>query len=64
MVFDCQNDSRDQKSLYITMGLIHLLGIIDTEKCRKMGVILVKSAIIRVKVFRECNFDISRLDFK
>ena len=41
-----------------------ILDVMDTEKCRKMGVILVKSAIIRVKVFRECDLSVSQLDFK
>ena len=40
------------------------IGLNRHEKCRKMGAILVKTARIRVKVFRECDLSISRLDFK
>ena len=62
--FVYQNHSRGQKGLYNTMELMDLLDVIDMEKCRKMGTILVKTARIRVKVFRECDLSISRLDFK
>ena len=36
-----------------------ILDAIDTEKCRKMGAILVKTARIRVKVLRKCYFGAS-----
>ena len=33
-----------------------VLDVIDIEKCRKIGIIRVESARIRVKVLRKCNF--------
>ena len=46
------------------MEIMDVLDVMDTEKCRKMGAILVKTAQIRVKVFRECDFGVSWLDFR
>ena len=40
------------------------IGFNRHEKCRKMGAILVKTARIRVKVFRECYSSTSRLEFE
>lgn len=37
-----------------------VLDVIDIEKCRKIGIIRVESARIRVKVLRKCNFDASK----
>ena len=42
--------------------LLDILDAEDTEKCRKMGAILVKTARIRVKVFRERDSSASRLE--
>ena len=42
------------------MELMGLLDVIDIEKCRKMGLIRVESASIRVKVLRKCNFGASK----
>ena len=39
---------------------MELLDAKDTEKCRKIGIILVESAQIRVKVLRKCNFGASK----
>ena len=39
--------------------LIWLFDAKDTEKCRKMGAILVKTARIRAKVFREHDLSVS-----
>lgn len=61
--FVYQNHSRGQKGLYNTMELMDLLDVIDTEKCRKLGIIRAESALIRVKVFRERYSSTSRLDF-
>lgn len=45
--------------MYNTMEIMDILDVMDTEKCRKMCVILVQSAVIRVKVFRKCRFGAS-----
>ena len=37
-----------------------LLDVIDIEKSRKLGIIRVESARIRVKVLRKCNFGASK----
>jgi hypothetical protein len=40
------------------MEIMEKLDAKDTEKCRKIGIIRVESARIRVKVFRECDFGV------
>ena len=45
--------------MYNTMELLDALDVIDTEKCRKIGIIRVESARIRVKVFREHDLSVS-----
>ena len=47
-----------------TMELMDLLDVKDTEKCRKIGIIRVESARIRVKVLRECCFSASERIFR
>lgn len=42
--------------MYNTMELLDVLDIIDTEKCRKTGIIRVELARIRVKVLRKSDF--------
>ena len=46
------------------MGIMDLLDAKDTEKGRKIGIIRVKTARIRVKVLRECYFGASRQIFR
>ena len=41
-----------------------VLDVIDIEKCRKIGIIRVESARIRVKVFRECHLGASEWIFR
>ena len=61
MNFSCYtNHSRGQEGLYNTMEVMDILDVIDTEKCRKLGIIRVESAQIRVKVLRKCNFGASK----
>ena len=38
------NHTRGKEGLYNTMELLDVLDVIDTEKCRKMGIIRVESA--------------------
>lgn len=45
--------------MYNTMELLDILDVIDTEKCRKIGIIRVESASIRVKVLRSSSFGTS-----
>ena len=49
--------------MHDTMELMDVLDVMDTEKCRKMGIIRVESARIRVKVFRKCCFGTSKWIF-
>lgn len=41
------------------MELMDVLDVLDTEKCRKIEIIRVESALIRVKLFRKCHFGAS-----
>ena len=63
-VFVYQNHSRGQKGLYNTIELMDLLDVKDIEKSRKIGIIRVESARIRVKVLRECDFGVSKCIFR
>ena len=45
------------------MEIMDILDVKDEEKSRKIGIIRVESARIRVKVFRECDLSVSRLVF-
>lgn len=58
------NHSRGQEGLHDTMELLDVLEVIDTEKCRKKDLIRVESALIRVKVLRECCFGASERIFR
>lgn len=46
------------------MEIMDILDVKDEEKCRKIGIIRVESARIRVKVFRERYSSASRLEIK
>lgn len=50
--------------MYNTMELLDVLDALDTEKCRKKGLIRVESARIRVEVLRECCFSASERIFR
>ena len=58
--YQAQNHSRGQEDLCNTIEIMDVLDAKDTEKCRKIGIIRVESASIRVKVLRKCNCGASK----